>query len=203
MRALAAQEKLEEVVGHIDVSPAAVHAYYDTHRAEVTQLCLNFIIASDQASAQAIHDRVAAGTTFADAVEGCGRRRQHPPDGAGPCVFPSDVVSQLGQATATAVEGLADGQLAPPQGISVPNQTTGVSQTIWIVISVRAHQLVSFANTEAGVAPGDPGQGWSRLQHRARSRGAQRPGRARPPLRDLEPQPRGGGPHPAASPPSS
>src|ERR1019366_2012372 len=65
VRALAAQEKLEEVVGHVDVSPAAVHAYYNTHLTEVTQLCLNFIIASNQASAQTIHDRVAAGTTFA------------------------------------------------------------------------------------------------------------------------------------------
>ncbi|HVA02916.1 MAG TPA: hypothetical protein VMU64_04135 [Acidimicrobiales bacterium] len=151
VRALAAQEKLEEVVGHIDVSPTAVHGYYNTHRAEVTQLCLNFIIASDQASAQTIHDRIAAGTTFADASKGVGVDANTPPGGAGPCVFPSDVVSQLGQTTATAVEGLADGQLAPPQGISVPNQTTGVSQTIWIVISVRAHQLVSFANTEAGL----------------------------------------------------
>jgi hypothetical protein len=151
VRALAAQEKLEEVVGHVDVSPAAVHAYYNTHLTEVTQLCLNFIIASDQASAQTIHDRVAAGTTFAAASQGAGVDANTPPSGAGPCVFPTDVVSQLGQATATVVQGLADGQLAPPQGISVPNQVTGVNQTIWIVISVRAHQLVPFANTESGL----------------------------------------------------
>ncbi len=149
--ALAAQEKLEEVVGHVDVSPSAVRAYYDAHLSEVTQLCLNFVIATNQAAAQTIHDAIAAGTTFAAASKGPGADANSPPNGAGPCVFPADVASQLGQATATVVDGLADGQLAPPQGVSVPNQITGVNQTIWIVISVRAHQLVPFANAESGL----------------------------------------------------
>ncbi len=149
--ALAAQEKLEEVVGHVDVSPGAVRAYYNSHLSEVTQLCLNFIIATSQATAQTIHDAIAAGTTFAAASKGPGADANSPPNGAGPCVFPNDVAAQLGSATATVVEGLADGQLAPPQAVSVPNQITGVNQTIWIVISVRAHQVVPFALTESGL----------------------------------------------------
>jgi hypothetical protein len=148
---LAVQEKLEEVVGHVDVSPEAVRAYYDAHHAEVTQLCLDFIIASDQASAQAIHDKIASGTSFADAAQGAGVNANSPAGGEGPCVYPSDVVSQLGQSTATAVEGLAAGQLAPIQGIEVPNQVTGQNQTIWIVIGLRARQLASFADTESGI----------------------------------------------------
>lgn len=150
-RALAAQEKLEEVVGHVDVSPAAVRAYYQAHLSEVTQLCLNFIIATDQASAQTIHDKIAAGTSFAAADAGSGVDANSPAQGAGPCVFPSDIVSQLGQSTATAVEGLPDGGLAPPQELQIPNQTTGQTQTIWIVIAVRSRNLVSFANTESGL----------------------------------------------------
>jgi hypothetical protein len=148
---LAAQERLEEVVGHVDVSPAAVRAYYDTHHSEVTQLCLNYIIATDQASAQAIHDKIASGTSFATAAQGPGVDTNSPAGGEGPCVYPSDVVSQLGTTTAAAVEGLADGQLAPPQGIQVPNQVTGQTQTIWLVVGVRAHQLASFAQTESGL----------------------------------------------------
>lgn len=149
--ALAAQEKLEETVGHVDVSSAALHAYYNSHHAEVTQLCLNFLIASDQASAQSIHDKIAAGTSFATAAQGPGVDANSPSQGAGPCVYPADVASELGPSTATVVEGLATGQLAPPQGISVPNQTTGQSQTIWIVIAVRARELAPFADTESGL----------------------------------------------------
>jgi len=150
-RSLATQEKLEEVVGHVDVSPAAVRAFYDSHHSQVTQLCLNLLIATDQASAQAIHDKIAAGTSFATADAGSGVDPNSPAGGEGPCVFPSDLVSQLGQTTATAVEGLADGQLAPPQEIQVPNQTTGQSQAVWLVIAVRSRNLVSFAQAEAGL----------------------------------------------------
>ncbi|HEY5026273.1 MAG TPA: hypothetical protein VII76_14955 [Acidimicrobiales bacterium] len=150
-RTLATQEKLEEIVGHVDVSPGAVRAYYDTHHSQVTQLCLDFIIATGQAAAQTIHDKIAAGTSFAAADAGPGADANSPAGGEGPCVFPSDVVSQLGQATATAVEGLANGQLAPPQELQVPNQVTGQTQTIWLVIAVRARNLVSFAATESGL----------------------------------------------------
>jgi hypothetical protein len=150
-QSLAIQEKLEEVVGRVDVSPAAVRAFYDSHHSQVTQLCLNFLIATDQASAQAIHDKIAAGTTFDAADAGPGVDPNSPAGGEGPCVFPSDLVSQLGQATATAVEGLADGQLAPPQEIQVPNQTTGQTQAFWLVIAVRSRNLVSFAQAEAGL----------------------------------------------------
>jgi hypothetical protein len=148
---LAAQERLEEVVGHIDVSSGALHAYYNSHLTDVTQLCLNLILATDQASAQAIHDQIAAGASFATASQGAGVATDSPAEGAGPCVYPSDIVSQLGQATATVVEQLGDGQLAPPQGVPVPDQATGTTSTIWIVVGVRQHQLVPFAQTEVGL----------------------------------------------------
>ncbi len=150
-RSLAAQEKLEEIVGHIDVSTAAVRAYYNSHLTDVTQLCLNLIIATNQAAAQTIHDQIAAGASFATASQGSGVNSNSPAGGAGPCVYPSDVVAQLGQSAATVVEGLANGQLAPPQAISVPDESTGQTSTIWIVIGVRAHNLVPFAQTESGL----------------------------------------------------
>jgi hypothetical protein len=148
---LANQEKLEEVAAHVDVSPAAVRAYYDSHQSEVTQLCLNLLIATDQASAQAIHDQIAGGATFAAAAQGSGVNSNSPAGGAGPCVYPSDVVSQLGATTAAVVEALPDGGLAPPQGIVIPGQTTGTSSTVWIVVGVRQRQLVSFGDTESGL----------------------------------------------------
>jgi hypothetical protein len=154
-RALAYQEKLEEVVGHVDVSPAALRASYNSHLTDETQLCLDLIVTAGQAAAQSIHDKIAAGTSFAAAAQGAGVDTTNTPTGGqGPCVFPSNILSQLGQAGAAAVEVLADGQLAPPLGIPIPNQITGVTTTLWIVIGVRQHHLVSFADAESGIRQG-------------------------------------------------
>jgi hypothetical protein len=151
-RALATQEKLEEVVGHVDASPGAVRAYYDAHQAEVTQVCVNLIIATGQAAAQSIHDQIAAGTTFAAAAAGgTGVDPNTPPGAQEPCVYPANLVRQLGATAGAAVEALADGQLAAPQGIPVPNQSTGATTTVWIVIGMRSHQLVAFADAESGL----------------------------------------------------
>ena len=158
---LAYQEKLEEVVGPVDVSPSALHAYYDSHLTDVTQLCLNLIIATDQASAQAIHDKIAAGATFATASQGSGVDSNSPTGGEGPCVYPSDIVAQLGQAAASAVEALGDGQLAAPQGIPVQGSTGAT--TVWVVIGVRAHNLVSFAAAESGLRQALLGMGGAKL----------------------------------------
>ena len=39
-------------VGHVDLSTAALESYYVTHRAQVTQECLNVIVSDTQAAAQ-------------------------------------------------------------------------------------------------------------------------------------------------------
>ena len=107
-----------------------MRAYYDSHQTEVTQLCLNFIIATNQATAQTIHDADRGGDDLRGRRRGPRRRRQQPRRrGRARACTPPTSSRQLGPATATVVEGLADGQLAPPQGISVPNQITGVNQT--------------------------------------------------------------------------
>jgi hypothetical protein len=163
-RALAYQEKLEEVVAHVDVGPAALRAYYNSHLADETQLCLNLIVTTGQAAAQTVHDQIAAGTGFAVAAQGAGVDTTNTPTGGqGPCVFPSNILSQLGQAGAAAVDPLADGQLAPPLGIPIPNQVTGVTTTVWIVIGVRQHNLVSFANAESGIRQGLLARGGTRF----------------------------------------
>jgi hypothetical protein len=163
-RALAYQEKLEEVLGHVDVSPAALRAYYDSHLIDVTQLCLNLIITTGQAAAQAVHDKIAFGTSFATASQGAGVDTTNTPSGGqGPCVFPANIVSQLGQAAAAAVVSLPDGGLAPPEGIPVPNQVTGQTSTVWIVIGVRQHHLVSFADSASGIRQALLGMGGARF----------------------------------------
>ena len=129
-----------------------MRAYYNAHQSDGRrELCLNLIIATSQAAAQTIHDQIAAGATFATASQGSGVDTDSPAGGRGPVSIPPTSSSQLGQTAATAVEGLADGQIAAPQGVTVPDQSTGQTDTVWIVVGVRQHQLVSFAQTESGL----------------------------------------------------
>ena len=148
---IAAQEKLEEVAGHVDVSPSALESYYASHQSAVTELCLDIIVATDQASAQSIHDEIAKGTSFADALNGAGVSPETPTGGQGPCLTPSTLQSELGTADAEPIEGLADGQVAPPEELTITDPTTGEPTATWFVFGVASHRLLSFDASEGGI----------------------------------------------------
>ena len=148
-RSAAAQERLEEVVGRVDVGPSALRAYYGSHLDSVTQQCLDLIVLSNQADAQAIHDQIAGGSSFITASQGPQVVQGTPPGGHGPCVYPSTVSQQLGASAEQTLATLPDGTLAPPLQAQVSNPLTGAVTTYWLVIEVRQRQLVPF-DTLAG-----------------------------------------------------
>jgi hypothetical protein len=148
---LADQEKLEAVVGHVDVSESALRAYYSSHIAQVTDLCLDLIVANDQSSAQAIHDQLVGGTSFAVAAQGSGASSLTPTQGEGPCFDPTTLAEELGQPVAAAIEALPDGGVAAPEEINLTNPNTGTAAPTWVVFGMRAHQLVPFDSAESGL----------------------------------------------------
>ena len=151
-RLLAFDEKVEQVLGHVDVSTAALHRIYDASPGQFTEQCVDLIVANDQASAQTLHDQIAAGTSFATAAGSPqANTAEGPPGGQEPCVYPSTIAAQLGSAVATVINGLAVGQVAAPQALSTTNPTTGQATTIWLVLGLRQHQLQPFAAIEAGL----------------------------------------------------
>lgn len=150
-RALADDEKLEQVAGHVDVSPTAVRAFYQSHLSDVTEECLDLIVATSQATAQTIQAAIAGGTSFATADQGAGVNPNGPPGAQEPCVFPATIASQLGSTLAAAVATLAAGQVAPPQGLSVTDPTTGQASTVWVVVGMRQRQLAPFASVATGI----------------------------------------------------
>ena len=148
---LADDERLEEVAGHIDVSPAGLYAYYQSHQFDVTEECLDIIVATSQSAAQTIHNTIAAGTSFAVADQGPGVNPNGPTDAEEPCVFPATIESQLGPQVAAVVATLGVGQVANPLGVTVTDPTTGQPSTVWIVLGVRQRQLAPFAGVESGI----------------------------------------------------
>jgi hypothetical protein len=151
--ALADEEQFEVVAGHVDLSDAALRAYYQSHLSQVTQSCLNLLVATTQAGAQSLHDEIAAGTSFAAASKSAAVDQQTSPTGGElPCEYPSTVDSQVGTASVAAtINGLATGQLAEPLALSSTDSSTGTTTTIYLVVQMRQHVLVPFANLASSI----------------------------------------------------
>jgi len=146
---LADQEALEVAVGHVNVSQRALESYYRTNTAELTQECLNVIVADTQAAAQALHDQIAAGASFATAATSADADKQGTPTGGElQCAYPAQL--QLGTAASATVSALSTGQLAEPLALSRQG-STGAVTTFYIVVQMRARQLVPFATVRNSI----------------------------------------------------
>lgn len=149
---LADQEIFEVTVGHVSVSQSALESYYRSHLSQVTQVCLNVVVAQTQTAAQALHDQIATGTSFAmattssDADQNVGL----PAGGQLPCEYPSQVTGQFGTANAAAVETLTAGQLSEPLALTTES-TSGAATTLYAVVQMRQHQLVPFATLRSSI----------------------------------------------------
>ena len=148
---VADQERLESVAGHVDISPAALRAYYASHTTQVTDLCLDLIVATNETTALAIHNQIVAGTSFATAAQSSGASSSTPPQAQGPCLDPSTLQADVGAANAAPLEVLPDGGVAPPEQINLTDPTTGVTSPTWVVFGVRQHQLIPFDSAESAL----------------------------------------------------
>jgi len=148
---LAEQEMLEVVVGHVDLSLAALERYYQAHLAQVTQVCLNLIVSDTQAGAQRLHDQIAAGATFPTASASADADKQVSPSGGEvACVYPSVVTRQFGTTLGASIDALKTGQLAEPLTFQ-QQSSTGAVTTYYLVFQMRQHQLVPFATLRSSI----------------------------------------------------
>lgn len=133
-RFLAVQEQFRALVGHVDISPPAVHAYYAAHPSEFEQACLNLVVADTQAAAQAIQAAVAGGQSIAVAASGPGANTQiTPPGGQLTCQLPSVISGTFGSGDAALIYAATTGQVLGPMAWTDP--ATGVGH--WLVVQVR------------------------------------------------------------------
>jgi hypothetical protein len=143
---LAAQEQFEVALGHVHVNLAALQSYYATHRSQVTQECLNIVLADTMSAAQTLHDQIAAGTTFATAATAAGADQQAtPPGGELSCGYPAGLNGQLGATLGATIDALGTGQLSEPLTWQTTNPQTGAATTFYMVVQMREHYLVPFA----------------------------------------------------------
>ena len=158
-------------VGHVNVSTAALTSYYDSHRALVTQECLNIILADSQTAAQTLHDEIAAGTSFSTAAKAAGADQQAtPPNGELQCGYPTGLNSQLGATLGATVDALRSGQLSEPLTWQTTNPQTGAPATFYLVVQMRQHFLVPFATLRVQIRQAILAQGSAAvavLLHRA------------------------------------
>jgi hypothetical protein len=148
---LADQEMFEVAVGHVNLSQRALESYYTAHLAQVTQECLNVVVADTQAAAQTLHNQIAAGTSFSTASTSADADQQvGPPGGELQCEFPSVGTQQFGTTLGATIDALSSGQLLEPQPL--PEQSsTGATTTYYVVVQMRQHQLVPFATLRSSI----------------------------------------------------
>ncbi len=149
-QSLAYQEKLEEVVGHVNVGPAALMTYYNSHTAGLTQVCINLIVADTASAAQSIHDQIAGGASFATASQGSEVDPETPTGGEVPCIYPAEISDQFGTDLAGTIDALAAGQLAGPL-TWVSESSSGTPTTLYLVVQMRQHQLVPYAEVSSAI----------------------------------------------------
>jgi hypothetical protein len=138
---LATQEKVEEAIGGVDVSEAALRRYYRAHLSNVNQVCLNLIVAPSQAVAKSVHDAVSSGKTFAQASQTKGLAQISPSGGQLACVYPSEVVSNFGTPLAAVIDNLPVGRIGPV--LKWTDSQTGA--TYWLVVQMRQRNLVPLS----------------------------------------------------------
>lgn len=138
---LARQEKLQSLFGHIDVSPAGLRKYYDSHKANFTQVCLNLLVADSAAKAQQLHAMVTSGTSFAAAASSpAADPNNTPPGGQLRCVYPNQITSTFGTSVASVLDNLPVGGISKP--VPVSSSSTVGPATFYLVGQMRQRQLV-------------------------------------------------------------
>jgi hypothetical protein len=138
---LAAQEQLAVTLGHVDIGPAALLAYYRNHSAQFQELCLSDIAVQSQAQAQSIHDAIASGSaTFATEAQQNSIDTQTAPNGGQiPCVPSSQVVNSV---ILGAIAGLKPGQISVP----VFEQNASASGGgVWFVLELNGRPDIPFS----------------------------------------------------------
>jgi PPIC-type PPIASE domain len=138
---LAAQERLAATLGHVDLSDAALRAYYDAHQSQFQELCLSDIAVQSQAQAQSIHDAIASGSSsFATEAQQNSIDTQTAADGGQiPCVPSSQIVNGV---ILAAVAGLSPGQLSAP--VFEPGSGPGGSG-VWFVLQLNGRPDIPFS----------------------------------------------------------
>jgi hypothetical protein len=148
---LADQEQFEVVTGHVNLSPAALEAYYEAHLTQVTQSCLDVVLSDTQAKAQSVRDAIAAGTSFTTASTSANVDQQASPTGGQlPCEYPSVVTQQFGSTLGPTINALSTGQLTEPVALATQS-STGTAVTYYAVVEMRQHQLVPFSTLRSSI----------------------------------------------------
>lgn len=146
VRFLAAQERLAAVIGHVDVSSAALLRYYQTHPTQFQEICLSDIAVQTQAQAQQIHDAIVGGkATFENEAAQFSIDSQTASGGGRiPCLPSSQIVNSV---ILGAISGLNAGQVSQP--VFEPPSTGGSG--VWFVLRVDDRPLVPFAQAASQI----------------------------------------------------
>jgi parvulin-like peptidyl-prolyl isomerase len=143
---LAAEEKLAVTLGHVDVSPAALLAFYRAHPTQFQEVCLSDIAVDSQSQAQSLRAAIVSGSaTFAAEAEQNSLDTDTAASGGQiPCVPSSEIVNSV---IVSAIAGLSAGQISQP----VFEQTSSSVGGIWFLLEVDGRPSIPFSQAESQI----------------------------------------------------
>jgi hypothetical protein len=144
---LAEQEKLAAVIGGVDLSPAAINAYYVAHPQEFQLICLSDIAVPTQAQAAQLRQQITAGTITFEAAAAASSIDTQTAQGGGkiPCVPLNQIQNQV---ILGAINGLKVGDVSQP--VNNPASQAGAT-SVWLMLKVDDRPLVPLSQAESQI----------------------------------------------------
>ncbi len=140
---LAAKEQLAITLGHVNVSRAALLAYYQAHPTEFQEVCLSDIAVDSQSEAQSIRAAIVSGSqNFAAEAEQNSLDTDTAADGGQIGCVATDIVNGT---IASTIAGLAPGQTSQPFFEQTSSSGAG---GVWLLLKVDGRPSVPFSPSQ-------------------------------------------------------
>ena len=137
-------------IAGVDISPAGIASYASTHRAVLQNVCAQWILVGDLATAATVENDLKAGKSFAAEAQAKSTDSSSNSSGGQLGCHAGIVYSQLGQQVEQAVTTLPLGQPSAPVLATLSNQATGAPQQSLAIIEVT--QRTPLSSSEAAAA---------------------------------------------------
>lgn len=141
----AGEDQLAVTLGHLDVSPAALYAYYQAHPADFQELCLSDIAVASQSQAASLRQAIVSGaSSFAAEAEQSSLDSSTAADGGQiPCVPSSEVANGV---ITSAIAGLSPGQISQPVFDS-----SASASGVWFLLEVDGRPSIPFSQAQTQI----------------------------------------------------
>lgn len=137
-------------IAGVDITPAGIARYASTHRAALQNVCAQWILVGDLATAATVENDLRAGRNFAAEAQAKSTDSSTRSSGGQLGCHAGIIYSQLGQEVERVVTTMPLGQPSDPVLATLPSQATGAPQQTLAILEVTSRTPLS--DSEVAIA---------------------------------------------------